>query len=297
MTQPTQAPPPGLHPPRLRAFATRVGWIEATLEGVELGLFMTSACVFTVLFEHPKSLGTILSSPWVRRSCEGLCMGLTAAALVYSPMGKRSGAHMNPAVTLTFYRLGRVHGDVATAYVVAQFLGAFAGVALSAIAIGAALGAPEVNYVVTLPGHNGVAMALACEALISGLLMFCVLWFSNHPRFHARTGWVAALLILAFIVFEAPYSGMSMNPARTLGSALFAQRFDALWVYFVAPPLGMLTAAEVYLRLPAARPIVCAKCNHTKAVRCPFHCAFEQMTSTPSITFDDRTHASKELIS
>ena len=60
---------------------------------------------------------------------------------------------------------------------------------------------------------------------------------------------VAALLLALYITVEAPVSGMSLNPARTLGSALWAGQFTALWVYFSAPVLGMLLAAEVFFRM------------------------------------------------
>jgi aquaporin Z len=77
-------------------------------------------------------------------------------------------------------------------------------------------------------------------------------------------------LIATYITIEAPFSGMSMNPARTLGSALPAGVWTALWVYFTAPPLGMLLAAEVYQRTRGAHRIDCAKYHHQNNKRCIF---------------------------
>ena len=75
---------------------------------------------------------------------------------------------------------------------------------------------------------------------------------------------------MAYITFEAPFSGMSLNPARTLGSALPAMTWTALWLYFTAPPLGMLAAAEVYVGLRGARAVHCAKLHHQNSKRCIF---------------------------
>jgi len=73
-------------------------------------------------------------------------------------------------------------------------------------------------------------------------------------------------------MLEAPISGKSMNPARSFAAALAAWKWTALWIYFTAPPLGMLAAAEVYVRLRGAQRVLCAKVNHQTARRCIFHC-------------------------
>src|SRR5215467_4160317 len=99
-------------------------WPEYLIEAACLGLFMVSACSFTVLLEHPASaIRQRLSSALVRRLLGGIAMGVTAVALIYSPWGKQSGAHLNPSVTLTFLRLGKVEPWDAGFYVVAQFIG------------------------------------------------------------------------------------------------------------------------------------------------------------------------------
>src|SRR5204863_18609 len=108
-------------------------WREYLIEGAGLGLFMVSAAVMTTLLEHPSSpVRSELPDPLVRRAFMGLAMGLTAAALIYSPWGRRSGAHFNPAVTLTFLRLGKVSPLDAGGYVAGQFAGGTPGLASSA---------------------------------------------------------------------------------------------------------------------------------------------------------------------
>jgi aquaporin Z len=238
---------------------------ETAIEASLLGMFMLAACGFVVLLDHPASpVSQFLGTPGLRRVLTGVAMGATAVALIYSPWGKRSGAHMNPAVTLTFARLGRVSRSDATAYVAAHFVGGIAGVLIASLVLGELLAHRATNYAATLPGPAGTSVAFAAEVAITFVLMTVILTVSNHPRYSGWTGLCAGLLVAVYIAVEAPLSGMSMNPARTLGSAIFARDYTALWIYFLAPPLGMLAAAEVYVRRHGQAAVFCAKLCHTK---------------------------------
>jgi aquaporin Z len=257
-----------------RALASH--WPEYLLEALGLGLFMLSACAFTVLLEHPSSAARqALDDGLLRRLLIGIAMGLTAIALIYSPIGRRSGAHMNPAVTFTFWRLGRVQTWDAVFYVVFQFLGGLVGVLLAAWALGRMLIADAaVNYAVTVSGMAGRWAAFAAELAISCGLMLVVLLASNRPALNRYTGLLAGVLIAGYITFEAPLSGMSMNPARSLASALPARAWADLWIYFVAPPLGMLLAAELYLLWRGQQSVLCCKLHHENDARCIFKCRY-----------------------
>ena len=179
---------------------------------------------------------------------------------------------MNPAVTLTFFRLGKVARSDVVGYVTAQFTGAIVGIAAAAVALGGTVSDPPVNYVTTLPGPAGETVAFVAEALISFVLMLTVLAVSNHRRLAPFTGLCAGLLVWAYITVEAPLSGMSMNPARTFGSALLARDFLGLWIYFTAPPLGMLLAAELFTRCFGLERVLCAKLHHPVIGPCIFGC-------------------------
>lgn len=270
--------------------ALRAHWPEYLMEAAELGLFMVSACLFVVLIEHPFSpVRAAIDDPFVRRMLIGIAMGATAIAIVLSPMGKRSGAHFNPAVTLTFWRLGKIHGWDALFYVVAQSVGAVAGVMLCKALVGARFVAdPSVNYVATLPGAPGVVWAFAAEALISFGLMLTVLHVSNSKRLNRYTAFFAGSLVAIYITFEAPISGMSMNPARSLGSALPGGIWDSLWLYFVAPPLGMLAAAQVFLQRRGLAGIYCCKLHHENGERCIFRCRYDECASAEPADAPDR---------
>jgi aquaporin Z len=249
-------------------------WPEYLIETIGLGLFVLSACLFITLLEHPDSpVRQTVTEPMLRRIPMGLAMGLTAVGLIYSPWGQRSGAHFNPSVTLTFWRLGKVAPWDAVFYVAAQFIGAIAGVGVAATILEARLAYPSVSYAATVP-RRGAGIAFVAEFVISFVLMTVVLTVSNSPRFNRFTGLCAGVLITSYIVFEAPLSGMSMNAARTVGSALYARAWMAIWVYFTAPLLGMLSAAQLYVRIQGAQKIFCAKLHHHNAQRCIFRCDY-----------------------
>jgi len=252
------------------------------MEAAGLGLFMLSASGFCVLLEHPASpVRHLLPDPFLRRALMGLAMGLTAIALIYSPWGQRSGAHYNPAVTLTFFRLGKVSPRDLAGYITFQFVGGALGMLTAALVFGAALSDPAVNYVATLPGRN-LAIAFLGEVAIAAVLMTVVLTVSNTPRLARLTGLFAGTCVALFITFEAPYSGMSLNPARTFASAVVAHEWTAFWLYLIAPPLGMFTASALYPQLRRVPKIACAKLDHPADVRCIF-CEYQQQNAADSL--------------
>lgn len=252
-------------------------WPEYLMEAAGLGIFMISAGAFGTLLEFPGSpVHLAMPDPFVRRVLMGLAMGLTAIGIIYSPWGKQSGAHINPAVTLTFWRLGKVASWDAIFYVTAQFVGGITAMILIIPILGMFLADPAVNFVVTLPGKSGVPTAFVAEALISCVLMLVILLASNNMSLARFTGIFAAMLVATYIAFEAPISGMSMNPARSFASAVPARLWTAFWIYLTAPPLGMLLAVEIYARLRKTRSVICAKLHHANSKRCIFHCGYMQ---------------------
>jgi aquaporin Z len=124
---------------------------------------------------------------------------------------------------------------------------------------------------VTVPGVYGVAVAFAAELAISFILMMTVLLVTNHERLARYTPYFVGSLYAVNITFETPLSGMSMNPARTFGPAAYGGYWHILWIYFIAPPVGMLAAAETFLRISQGVAPYCAKLHHANDERCIFH--------------------------
>lgn len=255
--------------------ALRQHWPEYLIEAWALGTFMVSAGVAATLLGAPASpLLRMIPDPMARNILAGIAMGLTAIAIMHSGWGKRSGAHMNPAVTLTFLWLGKVQPWDAFFYVVAQIAGGALGVELVAGLLGGAFTDPPVSYAVTLPGSAGPGVAFVAEAAISCGLMLVILLLSSSTRLTPFTGIAAGCLVAVYVSLESPLSGMSMNPARTFASAAAGLIWRHLWIYLTAPFLGMLAAAQLFLALQRLRPLACAKLPHPIDARCT-HCGHE----------------------
>jgi aquaporin Z len=259
-------------------YSLRYHWPEYLMETGELACYMFFACAFATLLQHPASpVRHFVIDGFFRRMLYGVVMGAIAIAIVMSPWGKQSGAHCNPGVTFTFYRLGKVDFWDAFFYAAGQFSGAIGGVAIARYALRGAAANDAVRYAITAPGKYGVSAAFLAELVISFALMLTILVVTNQERLARYTPYFAGALIAAFLTFESPLSGMSMNPARTLGSAFHASYWYALWIYFTAPPLGMLAAAELFLVARGGKPPICAKLHHANNKRCIFHCGYRTM--------------------
>lgn len=255
--------------------ALRRHWPEYAMEGAGLGIFMVAAGTAWTILAYPGwPVDHLLLNPLVKRCLMGIAMGGTAVALIYSPWGRQSGAHYNPAVTLTFLRLRKIKPVDAFFYILAQFVGGLAGVLLVQAMLGHAFAAPPVAFIVTRPGHLGEAIAFLGELTISFLMMLMILYTSNRIPLMRYTGFFAGILIIVYVTFEAPLSGFSMNPARTFASALPSGDWRGIWIYFTAPIIGMLTAVDAYRWMTQEWGVICAKLSHDTHRRCIFHCGF-----------------------
>ncbi|CCH53679.1 major intrinsic protein [Fibrisoma limi BUZ 3] len=222
-------------------------WPVYLIEAWALGTFMLMASFVVILVEHPAlPVRDAIPSAWLRRALIGLGMGLTAVSLIYSRWGKLSGAHLNPAVTIAQWRLNRITTTDAAAYIVAQFAGGSLAIGLLHWLIPYFMAHPTVNYVATVPGKAGVWVALVLEFGMAFWMLTMVLALSNSRRLAPYTGYFVGALVAFYITVEAPYSGMSINPARTVSSAVSAGVWTAVWIYFVGPIAGMSLAGWLY---------------------------------------------------
>jgi aquaporin Z len=260
------------------ASSLRAHWRHYAIEAALLATFMAAAgTVAVVLARLPNPALSVLGMhQTLHRFIFGAAMGLTATGIIYSPWGRRSGAHFNPAVTLTYFLLGKSAAYDALFYILAQFIGGTLGFAVVARVLQPTIAQPGVHYVVTQPGVFGPVVALVAEIAIAFIMMTVILHVSNSSRYARFTGICAGVLAATYITFEAPLSGMSLNPARTFASAFTAGDLSALWVYFIGPPSGMLIAALVYVAMHGSKSVRCAKLNHPATGECIFRCGYRQ---------------------
>lgn len=260
------------------AEAVRTHWREYLMEAAELGALMFSICLFgSMLYSTASPLHTVALSLSVKALLMGIAVAATTFLIIRSPFGRRSGAHFNPAITLTYWWLGRIHGRDAAFYVVGQFAGAVAGVLVAREVLGLRLSAVPVRYVVTTPGNYGTLTAFAAEFFLAAVLMGVVLFATNHRKLARFSPLLVASVTVFYYAGCASISGFSVNPARTFSSALFAWVWHGIWIYFAAPSLGMLTAAFIYIRSMGAGRVYCAKIFHDLETPCPFPCRFDRL--------------------
>ena len=180
-----------------------------------------------------------------------LAFGL-ALLVVAASIGHVSGGHVNPAVTLGLAATGQFPWRYVPAYLLAQLVGAVLGALASWVTFGGP-GRDEANLAATTPAPGvGVGVALLVEALVTFVLVFVVVSVATDERVHSSLAPIAVGAALAVGVLVAgPVTGGSLNPVRTLGPALVAGEFTALWVYLIGPVVGGIAAALVYHRVLA----------------------------------------------
>lgn len=220
------------------------------MEALGLSIFMISACFFGGMLESLNSAWHhAIPDSFVRTVIMGLMMGLTAAFIFYSPFTSPSGSQINPAVTLVFLRLGRTDKEDALFYIIFQFIGGTLAVYMMQLLMGSVLINAPVNSAVTVPGKYGVLAALVTEFIIAFAMMTMVLFTSAHRSLKKYTKIISACFVCIYVIIAGPVSGFGMNPARSFASALPSGIWTEGWIYMIIPIAGMMTAAELYVKV------------------------------------------------
>ena len=208
--------------------ALRRHWPEYAIEGWALGMFMVSASVATVLLYDPRSPAFhLIENEFWKRALMALAMAGTAVAIIYSRWGKRSGAHMNPAFTLSFWVMGKINTVDAVYYAVFQFVGGVAGSLLSYVLTAGLLADPQANWAATVPGPDGVPAALLSELIIAFILMFVVALMLDS-RFDQLTGVAAGCLIFLYVLYEFALFGVRNEPRAQLRLGAAVRHLDGV---------------------------------------------------------------------
>ena len=228
-------------------------WPSYLAEAMGVALFMIASCGTAVLFHHPDSpvrqfLG---ESKLLRRSVQALVIGVFLLVIIFNPAGKRSGSHINPAVTLSFRYLGKISTADAFWYITFQCGAAVLSGFVMYQLLKTWYPHPDVNYNLSAPkpGMGGWPIAFLAEFFISTLLMLVTLTTLHSEKFRKKNGLFNIGLIMLYIIVEAPFSGMSTNPARSLGTAAGALNFIGYWLYVVAPISAMFLTTALFRRL------------------------------------------------
>ncbi len=228
--------------------AFKKNWKHYLQEAFGLAIFMMSACFFGAMIFSPQShWHAALQNDMQRNVLMGVIMGLIALFIFYSPFTAPSGSQINPAVTATFLRLGKMCRYDALFFIIFQIIGGTIAVYVMQSLMGNMLTAAPVHSVATVPGSYGTAAACITEFIIAFITMMMVLFTSSNERLGKYTRIIAGCFVCTWVIVAGPISGFGMNPARSFASAFPSGVWTAFWIYLFVPFAGMLGAAEVFL--------------------------------------------------
>lgn len=224
---------------------TTSGWKErlplllSELVGTGLLVFVGLSVVIAMSGEGSPA-ASLIPDESHRRLFTGFLFGCTGAAIALSPVGRVSGAHINPAVSLGFWLMGKLERRLAFGYVAAQLLGALLG-ALPLLAWGEM--GRSVAFGASTPGTGySVPVALLGEVLTTFAMVALLCVFLAVRQLRRYTPAIFPPLYSIMVFLEGPISGTSTNPARSFGPAVVSGTWDAWWIYWVGPLAGMLAA-------------------------------------------------------
>lgn len=246
-------------------------WFEygAELLGTAFLVFVgLSAVVFNFGLGLP--MEQLIPNKSIRLLITGLMFAGSGSLVAISPLGKLSGAHVNPAVSLAFWLQGKMHHHDICGYIIGQFLGAIIGAGLLVSVWGKY--AVSVNNGMTLPGANyALWYVFLAEVSMTCLLVLAIFIFVSSDRLMHWTPLMTWLLVATMVWLESPISGTSLNPARSFGPALVSWFWQAQWLYLFAPPLGAILAVGVFRLLTfGEHELLTAKLFHVPNYRCIF---------------------------
>jgi aquaporin Z len=237
-------------PSRLKLFMA-----EMTGTGLLL-LIGLSSVIF--MFAASSPFVTLVPSLTLRRVLNGFFFGSVGATIALSPLGKISGGHINPIVTMGFWLFGKLQGRTAIGYVIAQFTGAVLG-SLPLLLWGTM--GRSLSYAVTVPGKGySIPVVVVGEVATTFCLITYLCVFLASHRLRKFTAFFMPLLFAIMVPLEAGISGISVNPARSFGPSVISGVWNGWWIYWIGPLLGGLLAILVCNRL--ARRIEVAKLYH-----------------------------------
>ncbi|MBP3800248.1 MAG: MIP family channel protein [Bacilli bacterium] len=178
-----------------------------------------------------------------------LAFGLVIVAMAYS-IGNVSGCHINPAVSISMVVAGKMEVKECVKYVISQFLGALAGAAILGLLLGSfdMLGANGFGSL--LPNGTEVTwyIALIVEIILTFVFVTAILGVTDKKENGHATGIVIGLTLTLVHLFGIPFTGTSVNPARSFGPALLqcGKALSQVWVFIVAPIIGCVLAGLFY---------------------------------------------------
>ena len=220
-------------------------WKLFVAEAIGTGLLLFFGLSFVIFnWGEGTVMANIIPSEPIRRLFTGFLFGTVGCLVTISPVGKYSGAHINPAVTLAFWLRGRIQSSTMIGYIISQLIGGVLGT-IPLLLWGKQ--GESIEYGITLPGSAGLMAAFWGEIIATACLIIYLYIFIGRKSLRKYTPYGIPFLYALLVWLEAPFSGCSTNPARSFAPALIAENFTAHWLYWIAPIIGMV-AVSLFFR-------------------------------------------------
>jgi len=221
-------------------------------------LLMVGLSVVIFMFGSGSPMALLIPAVKLRQMMTGFMFGSVGASIALSPIGKVSGAHINPAVTMVFWLFRKIEGRLAVTYVLAQLTGAIIG--CLPLLIWGQMGR-SINFGVTIPGEGySIHTVVLGEVITTFTMVSLLVIFIGFRRIRKFTPFMFPFLYAIMVPLEADISGISTNPARSLGPAVLSGQWDGWWIYLIGPLAGALLASLACSML--AKRITIAKLYH-----------------------------------
>ncbi|MDQ2752216.1 MAG: aquaporin [Bacteroidota bacterium] len=238
-------------------------WYLFASEFIGTALLLGIGLSFVILdWGEGSAVAHLIPSAGARRLLTGFLFGSTGCLITLSPVGKISGAHINPAMSFAFWLRGKMKTGALVGYIISQMLGAAVG--SLPLLLWKSQG-KSVQYGITLPGNAGITAAFVGELITTATLVVVVFVFVGSKTLRNYTAFTMPPLYCFMVWAEATYSGCSTNPARSFGPALLANNFHHYWIFVVAPLLASFVVSIVFRLLRLHRLF------HLKSARISYH--------------------------
>jgi len=240
---------------KTKKFNWPIFWYELLGTGL---LLLIGLSLVIVMFGTGSPLLKLIPDIGVRRIITGFLFGSTGALISISRLGKVSGAHINPVVTLSFFLFQKIDSRTALSYVLGQFTGAVIG-CLPLLAWGTM--GRSISFGATMPGAGyTIPHAILGEIITTFTMVSLLTLFIGYRHLRPYTPSIFPILYSIMSYFEGGLSGTSTNPARSLGPAIISGYWDHWWIFWVGPVSGAFLATLVMSFL--AKRITQAKLYH-----------------------------------
>lgn len=221
-------------------------------------LLMLGLSIVIFMFGEGSPLAQVIPNEKIRQIMSGFLFGCVGASIALSPIGKVSGAHINPAVTLAFRLYNKIDLKTSFGYIIAQLTGAVVG--CLPLLLWGSMGR-SVDFGATIPGKDySTFTVLLGEIITTFCLVAGLILFIGFHKLRRYTPFMIPFLYAIMVPLEATISGTSTNPARTIGPAVISGEWNGWWIYWVGPVIGTIIASIVLSAV--AKRITEAKLYH-----------------------------------